>query len=210
MPTRPRARSSPWSGLQAPKVDALRCLNGLSTFDAGELEVAGFPAAGRHRPVTIRPAAAARRGRHGVPGLAPLPPPDRTRERHARTARRAQDGACPSRAARPLAARAPWPGRARGGHDRSSSPVVRDSASPLRAPSRRARACSCSTSRRARSTHRSVTTSPSYSVAWRAAKISPGSSAEPLTLVVVTHDEAVAQALATVTWRLDAGQVAPG
>ncbi|HEV8548082.1 MAG TPA: ATP-binding cassette domain-containing protein [Polyangiaceae bacterium] len=38
-------------------------------------------------------------------------------------------------------------------------------------------------------------------------EVSASEKADPLTLVVVTHDEGIASELATVTWRLDAGKI---
>ncbi len=73
------------------KSTLLRCINGLETVDSGVLRVNGEDLGfretptGLHRPVRRGAGAAAPTHRHGVPGVQPVPPHDRRRERHGRT-----------------------------------------------------------------------------------------------------------------------------
>ena len=116
------------------KSTLLRCIDLLEEIDDGDVlldgEVVTDP--------SVDPVARAPAARHGLPGLQPVPAPDRARQRHARAGARARraarrGGGARARAARPLRAR-----RARATTTPTGSPAASSSAwrSPARWPPR--------------------------------------------------------------------------
>ena len=106
------------------KTTLLRCVNFLESYDGGSIRIdgkeVGYSRAGNApAPQRARPGRDARRDRHGVPELQPVPASDRRRQHHARPAPR-----CAARAeaeARQIAEH--WLGRVGLAHKADSLPA---------------------------------------------------------------------------------------
>jgi len=191
------------------KSTLLRCLNGLATFDAGEVEVAGFRLRGATTPskqdlLQLRGAVGmVFQELHLFPHLSVLDNVTLAPRVVGKVARSAAEAH-----ARALLEHVGLAERA-GARPSELSGGQKQRVAIARAIAQGARVLLLDEPTSALdSTLRKEVAALLQRVA--RGEIAAGNRRDPLTLVVVTHDDSFAQDFATVTWRLEAGQIVRG